>query len=159
MKAITVQPPWSWAIATGAKLVENRGMGATWRYRGPLLIHAGLRWSERGARDPRVRDLWRRAFPGDVATLFGVRNVPGIMFPGHVVAVANLVDNHPAQAECCGDSPWAEDRYTNADGSLVTGVRHLVLEDVEELDHPVRATGRLGLWTPDPIVVAQVGER
>jgi ASCH domain-containing protein len=39
MKAISIKPPWAWAIIHGGKDIENR----TWatRYRGPLLIHAG----------------------------------------------------------------------------------------------------------------------
>jgi hypothetical protein len=41
MKALSIQQPWAWLIATGAKDIENR----TWRthYRGTVAIHAS-RW-------------------------------------------------------------------------------------------------------------------
>ena len=41
MKVLSIRQPWAWAIVAGFKPVENR----TWKtgYRGPLLIHAGLR--------------------------------------------------------------------------------------------------------------------
>lgn len=42
MIALTVRQPHAWAILAGIKPFENR----TWttRYRGPLLIHAGMSW-------------------------------------------------------------------------------------------------------------------
>ena len=62
MKAITVRQPWAWAIVHGGKTIENRALA--WSYRGPLAIHAGLRWSERGGADTRVIQAfvadWRR---------------------------------------------------------------------------------------------------
>ena len=39
MRVLTVCHPWAWAIVHGAKRIENRTWGAS--YRGPLLIHAG----------------------------------------------------------------------------------------------------------------------
>ncbi|HMS80161.1 MAG TPA: LysR substrate-binding domain-containing protein, partial [Burkholderiaceae bacterium] len=62
--ALTIRQPWAFAVVAderdgqSPKRVENRGPGALgWRYRGPLLIHAGLGWDERGANDPRVAAL------------------------------------------------------------------------------------------------------
>lgn len=55
MRALSVQQPWAGLIASGRKPVELR----TWttRYRGPLMICAGLRVDARGAawaiREPR----------------------------------------------------------------------------------------------------------
>ena len=44
--ALSIQQPWAEAILRGYKPVENR----TWftSYRGPLLIHASLRWNAAG---------------------------------------------------------------------------------------------------------------
>ena len=132
MKALTVQQPWAECIAVGAKLVENRSRPLS--YRGPLAIHAGLRWSDRGARD----DLVVRTLIGPdalgpltkpVAHDFGIHC-------GLVLAVGQLVDCHPA-AGCC--KPWGEESY---DGKLV---HHLVLEEIRRIE-PVPASGRLGLW-------------
>ncbi|WP_193188849.1 ASCH domain-containing protein [Nisaea sediminum] len=47
MKALTIHQPWADAIAYGHKPVENRSWPTS--YRGPLLIHAGLTWSDDGA--------------------------------------------------------------------------------------------------------------
>ena len=57
MRALTVQQPWAWAIFHG-KAIENRTQ--QWAYRGPLAIHAGVRWSERGGESPLVDDAFRR---------------------------------------------------------------------------------------------------
>ena len=40
-RALSIRQPWAWLILNGYKDLENR----TWRtdYRGPLLIHAGMR--------------------------------------------------------------------------------------------------------------------
>jgi ASCH domain len=42
MKALSTRQPWAHLIVNGIKRIENR----SWRtnYRGPMLIHAGIRW-------------------------------------------------------------------------------------------------------------------
>lgn len=145
MKAITVRQPWAWAIANGGKTVENRSRGTT--YRGPLAIHAGKGWSDRGAADDRVLALWRElhlpSLPAD--------RHQAIHFPtGSVIAVAHLVDSHP-DAGCC--RPWGESSYQEAGGRTVGTVHHLVLENVLPLREPLDCRGALGLWTvPDSVV-------
>lgn len=69
MRAITIRPPWSWAIAEAAaltalgvppKLVENRGRKVAAEHIGQdWAIHAGRTWDEAGAEDLRVRAAWR----------------------------------------------------------------------------------------------------
>jgi hypothetical protein len=140
VRGLTVRQPWAEAIACGAKLVENRTMST--RYRGPLAIHAGKAWAVWGRTDPRIRALW----PGaeSPAFLFGV-----------VLAVAELVDVHPA-AGCC--HPWGEGHYAASDGRRRSSVHHWVLEDVRRLERPLPARGRLGLWTPDPVFLPELAE-
>jgi hypothetical protein len=43
MKALSIRPPWAWAILHLGKTIENR----TWktRYRGPILLHASKAFS------------------------------------------------------------------------------------------------------------------
>jgi hypothetical protein len=43
MKTLSIRQPWAHLVITGRKCVENR----SWRtsYRGPLLVHAGARWT------------------------------------------------------------------------------------------------------------------
>jgi hypothetical protein len=40
MKALSIRPPWAWAIIHGGKDVENRSRPT--RFRGRLLVHASL---------------------------------------------------------------------------------------------------------------------
>lgn len=58
MKALSIQQPWAWLIVNGFKRVENR----RWKtgYKGPLAIHAGKKFDNRGY------DFVRSAFP-DIA--------------------------------------------------------------------------------------------
>lgn len=128
MRAITVRQPWAWAIEAGHKTVENRTRGTN--YRGPLAIHAGLGWSERGAADPRVK-----AHKG-ATWVFGA-----------IIALAELEDSHP-DTGCC--RPWGESQYTEAGGRTRTVLHHLILHDIRPFKTPVPCRGALGLWTPGP---------
>jgi hypothetical protein len=164
VRAITVKQPWATAIALGYKLVENRSAGTRWR--GPLLIHAGRAWSDRGAIDERIRDVWKQerlplgiARDRDWEDGFGRwvydaasrrRSQVPVMA---VVAVAQLVDSHP-DAGCC--RPWGESEYRESGGKVRRQVHHLVLERVERLPTPLWARGQLGLWRPRTELVAEV---
>jgi hypothetical protein len=121
MRVLTVRPPYSDAIASLGKTVENR----TWKtaYRGPIAIHAGRRVDKVG-----------------IAVVEGIagESLPHRLYGGGVVAVANLVDVH-TPADCWvhgqgGCSPWAE-----------SGAYHWVLEDVRPLTDPFGLQGSLGL--------------
>lgn len=151
MKAITVRDPWGWAIAYAGKTTENRSRSTS--YRGPVAIHVGLGWDAAGA----ASDLIQRAWAQWAANM-PLRPGPGVEYsgypgrlqryglwldPGHVVAVAELVDCHPA-AGCC--APWGEP------GSGY----HLTLADVRRI-RPVPAKGQLGLpWNLPEDATAQV---
>lgn len=148
MKAITIRQPWCWAVAIGAKTVENRTRGTL--YRGPLAIHAGQGWSDRGRRDWRIaRTLVDSrspiAGPHSAAELINGALRPEQFHLAAVIAIAELVDSHP-DTGCC--RPWGESNYTEAGGRTRTVIHHLVLEDIQALTPPVPARGALGLWTP-----------
>ena len=138
MKAITVMQPWAACIAAGAKLVENRARPVS--HRGPLAIHAGQRWSRRGGHD----DLVVTTLAGPDAPGPMSRQVAGevldVVF-GAVIAVAELVDCHPADG-CC--SPWGVQNDDHGHPA-----HHLILRNVQPLDPPVPARGALGLWSID----------
>ncbi|OCB56154.1 hypothetical protein A5722_14760 [Mycobacterium vulneris] len=138
MKALTVQQPWAWAIFHG-KLIENRTQ--LWSYRGPLAIHAGARWSDRGAESPLVADAWRQAG----GPLFED------MHMGAILGVVDLVDCHP-DAGCC--QPWGESAYVEHGGRERRRITHLVLENPRPLPEPIPCKGALGLWTPPADIVA-----
>ena len=168
MKALTVQQPWAWAIIHGGKDVENRTQA--WTYRGPLLIHAGRRWSTRGGGlIPAVVDSGG-VVPGllDDEQLaayeaeFGAdTNPPGTA--GAVIGVVDLVDIH--NSITCVDttgamcSPWAESHYAEHGGRTRRDIVHLELANPRPLPEPIPCRGALGRWTPPPDVLAQVQEQ
>lgn len=136
MKALTVQQPWAWALAHGYKDVENRT--TLWSHRGVLAIHAGARWSERGARSPLVR----RAFNG-VALMHHDLHKRDFRY-GAVIGLVVVEDVHRCADGCCA-SPWAEVAYREHDGVMRGDVVHMVVSSAYDLD-PVPCPGRLGLW-------------
>ncbi|HEY3718311.1 MAG TPA: hypothetical protein VGL39_27630 [Jatrophihabitantaceae bacterium] len=153
MKALTVQPPWSWAIIHGGKSVENRTQN--WSYRGPLAIHAGARWSERGAAFLPLRTAWWNEHD----CCADGEPVPDEPLPrdlfdpedfGAIIGVVDLVDVHWAD-DCWGPigghcSPWAEGIDARGGDKPIA---HLVLTNPRAVD-PIPCPGRLGLWTLPP---------
>jgi hypothetical protein len=138
VKAVTIQQPWAYCVARGAKPIENRFWSTS--YRGQVAIHAGLGWSASGAADERVLRLLARHMNAEqrarhllLAGELGARLVFGA-----VLAVAELVDCHRADG-CCqpwGD-PWLDDERP---------VWHWVLRGARKLERPALAVGRQGLW-------------
>lgn len=145
MKAITIRQPWAWAVAIGAKTIENRTRGTS--YRGPLAIHAGRTWSARGGGSQLVQAALADAgIRPPIEPDFHSR----VFAYGAVIALAELVDSHP-DTGCC--RPWGESQYEEAGGRTRTVLHHLVLEDIRALTPPVPARGALGLWTvPDGLL-------
>ena len=151
MKAMTIKPPWSWAISHGPKRIENRGWQRPWR--GTLAIHAGKGWDFDGEDSPLVQQAWRDA---DI-DIYKLDPAYREITLGAVVAVAELVDicskSAPlADGPSCECGPWA-----------ARGQYHWRLANVRPLTEPVPCKGALGLWTlPDEVeaaVVARLGER
>lgn len=158
MRCLSIQQPWAWAIAHGGKNVENR----TWAtgYRGPLAIHAGVRWDEDGAWDKRVlralHAFGDRFDPPLRVERLGPKTVRLIrdrqLTPGAVVAVVDLVGICTARSnsEQCGCGVWAAE-----------GQYHWRLANPRPLAEPVHCKGRLGLWDlpadVEAAVAAQIG--
>lgn len=146
MKALTVQQPWAWSIFHG-KTIENRTQ--QWKYRGPLAIHAGMRFSYSGSISGLVWNAWNRCAVPD-------RPLDPKAFDfGVILGVVDLVDVHPS-AGCC--APWGEAPYTERDGDYYVQRRvvHLVLENPRLLAEPIRCKGALGLWTPRADIAEQL---
>lgn len=140
IRALTVQQPWAWAIVSAGKTIENRTQ--LWSYRGPLLIHAGARWSERGDQSPLIEQAARG------------RSLAGALDMSAVVGIANLIDCHP-DAGCC--KPWGESSYVEHGGRTRRRVVHLVLEGARPLPEPIPCPGALGLWVPPADIVERCG--
>ena len=147
MRAITVRQPWAWAIVHGGKDVENRSRNIAGAYRGPVAIHAGQADAD-GAPD----SLWHK-HASHYRSTHPLRDPDDICSErGAIVGVVDLVDVHDEldternDGDLC--SPWAM-RYHH----------HLVLANPRPLATPIRATGRLGLWTLPDDIAAQVADR
>jgi hypothetical protein len=162
VRALTVQQPWAWAIVHGGKDIENRTQA--WTYRGPLAIHAGNRWSDRGGRSGLVWDALRTRFgwPTGPGSARDDRR-PGfdaIRPLGAIIGVVDLVDVHTSiscvneRGEMC--SSWAESSYDEHGGGTRRDIVHLVLEHPRPIDVPIPCRGVLGLWTPPAEVLAEL---
>lgn len=125
MKALTIRQPWASLIVTGAKDIENRSWKTS--YRGPLLIHAGMKFEQEGL-DSILLDV-RRA-----VDVYMSRPRQEIQLPrGAIIGTVDLVDIVRDSA-----SPWAEpDQF------------HWVLANAREMT-PEPARGMLGLWEHGP---------
>jgi len=142
MLAITVQQPWAWAIIHGGKNIENRTRIGTWRRADgqTIAIHAGQRWSERGAREvPKLAGMWQQGWHDTVD------RVPA----GVIIGLVDVLDVHLEQGGCC--DPWGEESYVEHGGTKRVDLVHLVLDNPRPVE-PVDCRGALGLWTvPDHV--------
>jgi hypothetical protein len=120
MKALTIRQPWAWAILQGGKGVENRSWPT--KYRGPLLIHAGVSRQSLSIETP---DDWQKRY--------GVRFRPEDLAFGTVLGVVDLVDCVPVELVDPAN-PWA------------TGAWCWILENPRPVAVPYALKGRLGLF-------------
>lgn len=128
-RALTLWRPWPQLVVAKLKPVENRARLHT-GWRGPLLIHAGLRWDPVG---------WAAAQRHGLADME--------MHTGYL-GVADLTDVHQAGTDQCAcDLEWAE-----------AGVWHWTLDNVVEFAEPIPGRGRQGLFTPPAEVSERVDE-
>lgn len=139
MKAITIRQPWARAIASGFKDIENRGRPTS--HRGLVAIHAGKTIARAADHDPRITAMYGRDASIGVPL-------------GAVIAVADLVDCHPAAyggahgRTCC--EPWGEPLHNGGP------CFHLTLASVRRLATPVPVRGSLALpfTLPDDVATA-----
>jgi hypothetical protein len=133
MIAISVRQPFAWAIAVGAKTIENRSRNVHWR--GEVAIHASQAPFPGAGQDSRIMQLLHAGTAQDAPR-------------GAIVAVARLVDCHPAiqntdLSTCC--EPWGMAVYNDRPAY------HLVLADIHRLPDPVPCKGALQVgWVVPP---------
>lgn len=147
LKAITIQQPWAFSIFNG-KRIENRSWSTN--YRGTLAVHAGTRWSRRGARHPLPVEAYiehanREGLYGNVLELLSADLNKEWFEPGVMLGLVDLVETH-FDAACC--RPWGESSYTEGSGRVRTQITHFVLENPRLLPEPIPCRGALKLWTP-----------
>ena len=127
MKALTIRQPWASLIMAGHKLVENR----TWStsYRGPLLVHAGLKVDRAGY---------------SVLERMGVQ-APQDLPSGVILGVVDLVDVVRWRRSGRGQGVLF-DPYGLVDEPLAVGPVCWILRNPRLLAKPVPRAGRPGLW-------------
>ncbi|MCW2898780.1 MAG: hypothetical protein JWO67_1045 [Streptosporangiaceae bacterium] len=130
--AISVRQPEAWSIARGIALGGQDVMNRSWTSepRGPIAVHASVKWDTAYARHPGLWGAWRRA---NRATIPLRPDAPGI-HRGAVIAVADLTDICTARNDCnCG--PWS-----------AAGLNHWQLDNVQPLSEPIPCRGDFYLW-------------
>lgn len=172
MKALTLHQPWASLIAVGAKTIIDRDKPTT--YRGRLLIHAALTYSDRddaleawSAYQTHVRvDLVLGAVIASCTLLDCVPIVGWAEDPpcdhltvnGDVLnAWAYVPDDERRiwqalnpMKRASNDGPNRDDRSDQLPfGDFTPGRFALLLDDVEAVDPPVPMKGRQGLWVPE----------
>lgn len=159
MKALSLWEPWASLMATGAKKIETRSWGTS--YRGPLLICA----SRRRHLGELIHHLCIWQFQGCLAPLVGepldltAMSWPGVKIEhlqfGNAVALVDLVDCKPTGAltldEIGTDGPFGD--YSRGRFAwITTNLRRLQPFSVRgkqglfEVDVPVSALG--AHWNP-----------
>lgn len=130
MKALTVRQPWAHLIVKGIKTIENRSW--TSHYRGWLLIHSSLTQeefeeAELGLTKDESRDL--------------IEAMDGPCWSGHIIGavkVADIITGTAAKKLGAHFSDWA------------FGPLCWVLESAVAFEKPIKHTGQVGLWEPEP---------
>lgn len=152
MKSITLTQPWGSLVAIGAKRIETRSWGTS--YRGLLAIHAGKGSGEYTLAD--LRDILKEQTFAEALRLQDGRNATLADLPrSAIVAVCRLADCRPMMYRASGGfrSDWHFDigstgpltEQERAFGFYRPGRWAWMLEDVIALD-PVEMRGAQGLW-------------
>lgn len=129
MKCISIQQPFAWLVAIGAKNVENRSRQT--KYRGEILIHAGL------------KKEWLEEFLED----FPDCEVDENWFTlGAVVGSAVLVD-------CQKMSPELEENIW-AGGEFCYNLR-----DTKWFTEPISCKGKLGIYDIEPSLMPKIAKQ
>ena len=131
-RALTVRQPWAFAIAAGAKDVENRSWSSS--HRGWLAIHASSTLADAGE-DAHCAQLLVAAGVAPPATTQLARSA--------VVAVVFVRDILPPEQPL--DSDWAQ-----------RGCFHWLLRDARPLALPVPCAGQKNIWALSGEVIAAI---
>lgn len=170
MKLISLWEPWATLMALGAKRIETRSWGTS--YRGWLAIQAskgGLSQSE--LLEQCMREQFRAAlknFP-TFAELIGagdVRRIAGVFPHGKIVAVVNLAEicpidpEHSCQSALFDDYPELDTPQEREFGNYDDPGRYgWVTDNLFRLPEPILFKAKQGLCdVPDPVVAEICGQ-
>ncbi len=136
MKGLTVYQPWASAECLGLKGNETRSWPT--KYRGPLALHAGVKWSALQEQVHSEIDAWFRAGKG--ARLPAVAGLPF----GAVLAVCELADCMLVSEDNVASFSLFESSIA---GDISPGRYVWVIDRVRPLRRVVPWRGAQGLWT------------
>lgn len=151
MKALSLTQPWATLVAIGAKRIETRSWGTS--YRGPLVIHAAKGWKRED------QELCFAAPFFEYLSAEYRRFEPDLLPRGVIVAVATLKRVSPTIGLLERTTPtggWLIDDRERAFGNYGPGRYAWFLANVRSLAEPIPCRGALGLWTPPADVLAQL---
>jgi hypothetical protein len=149
MKALTLTQPWATLVAIGAKRIETRSWGTS--YRGPLAIHAAKGFPK-WAQETCLEDQFWKALNGKRPMVLAYK--PKLPC-GVVLATCRLIDCRstvykvPNGVAVFEKYPKLETDQELEFGDYAPGRWAWVLEDVKPLPEPIPAKGSLGLWDFD----------
>lgn len=160
LRALSLTPPWPWAVCDLGKTVENRTRLPAPKFRGRLAIHASGRKSSGQvvqalyAIERAAGDLWFR-LPNH-----RLRHATGV-----IVCVVDVVaEVSPANggvawydADRDGGRGWVD--LTPAERRWWFGGPAYIFANVRKLREPVPCKGALGLWRVPADVAARVEEQ
>lgn len=142
MKVLTLTQPWATLVAIGAKTIETRSWGTS--YRGPLAIHAAQgypAWAKRLAVEQ----------PEFAEVLAGVEIRTGVILAVCRLAACVPTDDLDEGGVIALDPLIGTDSFRMTDrewafGDFSRGRKAWLLADVRPLDVPLHIGGKLGLW-------------
>jgi hypothetical protein len=132
VRVLSVRQPWASLIVVGDKDIENRSWVTP--YRGPLYIHAGLRFDKEGWEDLRENADFYFGMPIEEAL-----PLPGDFVRGAIigrVVLKDIIEFDSAHPE--NMSAW---HYEGQYG--------WVLENPEQFAEPIFMNGRLGVFSAE----------
>lgn len=132
MRALTVCAIFAELIVRGEKSIENRPRPTA--YRGPLLVHAGLRRAWGGM----TCVAWAERFGVDPASLA----------PGHALGVVDVVD-------CVPLDELVRHHPSLAGGPHAIGPWCWIFADARRLPAPIPMRGQLGLFHPPKVAASR----
>lgn len=150
MKAISLWQPWATLVAIGAKAIETRGWQTP--YRGPLAIHAAVRWTPQQTAlcrtEPFVSVLRAAGYDADPRPNTTISQ-HSIML-GHIVAIATLAGIVPTENISFAPLPLLPEQnrhpHEKEFGDYSPGRFGWFLKDVRPLRVPMPYRGRQGLF-------------
>ena len=155
--ALTLLPPWSWAIVHAGKRLENRDWKRGCNYRGPVWLHT----SNAPAGPPekvlrsgsKAADEYMAGVSAMLSAIARTKVDTGPVTHGALLATRGMILGRANVVGIVDTDGWAwygggfGRPLTDVEAAWWTGGFALVLDDVIALPEPVPCKGALGFWT------------